>query len=92
MNRSDILHEANRIITQDREHTHGQPQDSFRKIAALWSSYLDYELVSCDVAAMMILLKLVRFQNNSEHIDNPIDIAGYAAILGELSDFDNLGE
>lgn len=92
MNRSDILHEANRIITQDRQDTHGLPENNFRKIAALWSSYLDYELHALDVGAMMIMLKLVRFQNNPDHLDNSIDMAGYAAILGELTALDNSDE
>lgn len=92
MNRSDILHEANRIITQDRQDTHGRPEDNFRKIAALWSDYLDYELHALDVGAMMILLKLVRFQNNPEHLDNTIDIVGYGAILGEITASDDNDE
>jgi hypothetical protein len=92
MNRSDILHEANKIITQDREDTHGQPQDSFADIARLWSAYLNYEMHPLDVGAMMILLKLARFNSNTSHVDNFIDMAGYAAILGELSTSDNRDE
>jgi hypothetical protein len=89
MNRSDILHEANRIITQDREDTHGNAEDNFNAISLLWSDYLQYEITPDDVGAMMILLKLIRFKNNPHHIDNSIDIAGYAAILGELNDLNN---
>ena len=85
MNRSEILAEADRIINTDRAATHGNAEDSFATIAAFWSAYLHREILPHDVCAMMILLKMARFQNTPEHMDHVVDICGYAAIAGELS-------
>jgi len=84
MNRSDILHNAIDIITNDRQTTHGKPEDSFANIANLWSAYLDKTISTQQVAVMMALLKIARTKNNPNHLDNFIDLAGYAALGGEL--------
>ena len=86
MNRSDILHNAIEIITNDRQATHGKPEDSFANIANLWSAYLDKTISTQQVAVMMALLKIARTKNNPNHLDNFIDLAGYAALGGELRD------
>ena len=86
MNRSDILHNAIDIITNDRQATHGKPEDSFANIANLWSAYLDKTISTQQVAVMMALLKIARTKNNPNHLDNFIDLAGYAALGGELRD------
>jgi len=84
MNRSDILHNAIEIINNDRQSTHGKPEDSFANIANLWSAYLDKTISVNQVAMMMTLMKIARTKNNPLHIDNYIDMAGYAALGGEL--------
>jgi hypothetical protein len=84
MNRSDILHNAIDIINNDRQSTHGKPEDSFANIANLWSAYLDKTISTQQVAIMMALLKVARTKNNPNHLDNFIDLAGYAALGGEL--------
>ena len=38
-----------------------------------------------DIAAMMVLFKVARFAHNPIGLDNSIDAAGYAAIMGELA-------
>lgn len=94
MKREEILDAAKEIVTKDRQATHGDAEDNFATIAAMWEAYImsaciagdNYDLCinSEDVAAMMILLKVARVANNPEHIDNWIDIAGYAACGGEI--------
>ena len=85
MNRSDILSTAAEYVTKDRAATHGNVEDNFNRIAGLWSQYLNEEIGTADVAAMMILLKVARIQSNPCHDDNWIDIAGYAACGGEIA-------
>lgn len=85
MTRSEILEIANRCITQDRAATHGNAEDSFADIAAMWSVYLEHPVKPADVCMMMVLLKTVRFKNTPSHADHTIDICGYAAISGEIS-------
>lgn len=81
--REDILEEARRIVVGKRTATYGQPEDSFRTVADYWSTYLKREVTPCDVAVMMILLKVARQSNGTGSVDSFVDIAGYAACGGE---------
>lgn len=85
MNRTDILTTAAQVVTVDRAATHGDAEDSFARIASLWSAYLGEEIGAADVSSMMILLKIARLQGNPKHADNWIDVAGYAACGGEIA-------
>lgn len=86
MNREQTLNAAIKVVTQDRQATHGKPEDSFFRIAELWSAYLDRQLAPHEVAVMMALLKIARIQDNPTHADNWVDLAGYAACGAELAD------
>nr|DAE79403.1 MAG TPA: zinc-ribbon family protein [Caudoviricetes sp.] len=85
--RKSILDAAEKCVCQDRQDTHGRPEDSFGAIADLWTAYLDAgrEITPVDVAQMMILLKVGRAKGNPAHADNWIDMAGYAACAGEIA-------
>ena len=81
-------------VTGLRLETYGPPNDSFDQIARMWQAYLDRrttgDLNACDVANMMILMKVSRNAVNRT-TDNHADIIGYAAIsealaFGELND------
>lgn len=85
MNRSEILDLAKEYVTVDRAATHGGAEDSFSMIADLWNAYLGLELKPHDICAMMVLLKTARIAGNAAHTDSWIDVAGYAAIGGEIS-------
>ncbi len=83
--RGGLLDRAKEIVTKDRQNTHGQPEDSFRRIADLWSGYLTVGLQEQDVAVMMALVKVARIMENPHHADNWIDGAGYFACGGEVA-------
>lgn len=83
--REEILTLANKAVNGERQQTYGSPEDSFDRIAHLWSAYLRTALTSLDVAKMMILFKLARTGERA-YLDNWIDIAGYAACAGEIED------
>lgn len=82
----NILTEAERIVYGDREQTYGTPTKNLKQIARLWSAYLDTEITAHEVCDMMILLKLARLQNNPEHRDSLVDIAGYAALKERIQE------
>lgn len=82
--REEILSLANKAVNGEREQTYGSPENNFNRIALLWSAYLKYPINDMDVANMMILFKVARTQENKEHLDNWVDIAGYAACAGEI--------
>jgi len=84
MDKTEILETANEYICNDRQQTHGHAEDNFANIARLWSAYLDYSITSQDVAILMTLLKIARYKHSPSHVDNAIDMCGYAALAGEL--------
>ena len=83
MTRKDCLMAAIDAVCNDRQHTYGKPEDNFKLIADLWSTYTGAKIGPRDVAVMMILLKTARAKN-SDHDDNFVDIAGYAACAAEI--------
>lgn len=86
MTRSDILTIAEKVITGERQDMYGQPEDSFSQIASLWSAYLGVKVSREDAAHMMILLKIARTKGQEYHVDNYVDICGYAALAAEMAE------
>lgn len=90
--RETVLEEAKRCICQDRQNQYGAPEDSFFTIAQFWSTYLvgenklNHILSKEDVALMMVLLKVARTNGHKHHVDNYVDMAGYAALAAELAE------
>lgn len=90
--RARILDKAMEITHHDRNASYGNPEDNFQHIANLWNSYLrvsrpDMPLIkSADVAVMNMLIKVARLGNNPAHSDSAVDIAGYAACLGDIQE------
>lgn len=82
--RSEILRKAENAVNGARQNTYGSPEKSFNRIAALWQAYLHYPINDIDVATMMILFKIARTREGVAHMDNWVDIAGYAACAGEI--------
>jgi hypothetical protein len=69
-----------------RQDEYGSPEDSFKKIASLWSTHLDQSITEQDVALMMVLLKVARVPDGKKASrDTMVDIAGYAAIGSTLN-------
>tara|TARA_B110000977_G_C10933471_1_gene438027 strand:- start:210 stop:428 length:219 start_codon:yes stop_codon:yes gene_type:complete len=61
-------------------------EDNFSTIAAYWNIHLGSDLVdAADVGLMMAMVKLTRAKSNKTHLDNFVDLAGYAACAGELA-------
>jgi len=85
LTRAAILDTACEAVTKDRAATHGALEDSFGQIAAIWSVRLGVTVTPAQVAILMIDLKTVRGWGNPGHLDNWVDMAGYAACGGELS-------
>ena len=84
MTRQEILKAAEDCVCRDRQATHGAPENSFGKIASVWSALLGITIRDDQVAIMLNALKGVRAWDNPGHDDNWVDMAGYAACGGEL--------
>lgn len=85
MTRAEILDTAKEYVTKDRAASHGDMENNFARIGALWSAHLGVPVTATDVALMMAMLKIARAGSNPAHMDNWIDLAGYAACGGELN-------
>lgn len=83
--RKRILEEAIVITSADRNRDYGDPEDNFRMISDLWSTYLgNVRIEPHDVAAMMILMKVARITTSPSKSDHWVDVAGYAGCGGGI--------
>ena len=74
---NSLLGEAKNGVLHQRQDNYGNPEDSFKMIAEMWSNYLNTEVSATDVANMMILLKICRCKNSPTYRDSWVDIIGY---------------
>jgi hypothetical protein len=79
-----LLDEAATLVSSDRNKDYGDPADNFGDTAALWSAYKGVTFTAHDVAVMQILVKVGRLVTSPSKWDNWVDIAGYAALGGEV--------
>ena len=79
----EILEQTIRIVTGQRQQDYGDKVINHKNIADLWSSYLNKKISPHDVAICMLLVKVARIKNRKTE-DCYIDMAGYAAIAGEI--------
>lgn len=88
MNRLDICNAVGRLITEDRNRTHGQPSHQFsvaqmlKRSVALGARSKDLQPTEQE-AVDMICTKLARLACGSSDPDHWRDIIGYAAIAWE---------
>ncbi len=86
MNRGKILDEAKRLTATDRNEIYGDPYTNHKRIADLWSVYLETEISPSQVALCLSLVKIARLIESPNHLDSYIDLAASSAIAGENSD------
>lgn len=96
MNAQEIAAKAADLVGGDRAKTHGDKVENHQNIAALWNAYLGWRLgeggllTPRDIALMMALLKIARTKGGSHNPDDYIDLAGYAAVAGEIAERSNV--
>jgi len=88
MTKDEILDTAKALINGDRAKEYGDAYLTHARIAALWTTYIrskTADLKPVDVAMMLVLMKVARTIETPKD-DSFIDIAGYAALAGEMED------
>lgn len=80
---TSMAEEAQKIVDGQRNEDYGDINNSFLRIAGLWSAYLGIHIDKFDVAKMMILLKVSRAKN-ANHRDSYVDIVGYVECVDKL--------
>jgi hypothetical protein len=84
MNGPELLEHAAGVVTR-RRREYGEPVELFDHIARRWSLTLGTKVSPAQVALCLIDLKLARLARDPKHLDSVVDVAGYAAVLREVS-------
>lgn len=83
--RTAVLDAAREAVT-GRPASYGEPEDSFWRVAQVWSAiFPERGWTASDVALALAALKLVRLSFHPDHCDSSIDLAGYAACQAECA-------
>lgn len=83
--RRGVLDEAARLVAGPRNETHGNYTDEARRIGRMWGAILNTEdIPPRTVAAMMIALKTARATAGMPHVDDWVDLCGYAALGAQI--------
>ena len=85
MKTREYLDTAAKIVTGQRQHDYGDKYQNHKNITEIWSAYLGKKVSAHDVAICMFLVKVARIKHRPTE-DCYIDMAGYAAIAGEIND------
>lgn len=84
MKREEILRTAEKLICGERQAQYGDAAANFGVVAKLWQAYTGLPYSVSDVAMMLALLKVARIAGGYKE-DNFVDLAGYAALAGEIA-------
>lgn len=79
----DLLDEV-RITLSDRGHIYGNASLNHRRISELWSGYFDSYISPEQVAMAMLLVKISRLSQSSDHEDSIKDMLGYGIIYHQI--------
>jgi hypothetical protein len=84
MNGPELLEQAACLVDR-RRREYGEPVDLFAHVAARWSLTLGTTVCPAQVVLCLVDLKLARLARDPNHLDSQVDLAGYAAVLREVS-------
>jgi len=84
MKRQRVLRRAEAVV-MGRQQSYGDPAASMTAVAARWSVTLGRVVTPEQVVLCLIELKLARLSHNPGHCDSAVDLAGYAALLHEIT-------
>ena len=85
MRSKEYLEKTIEIISGDRHKDYGDKTTNHQNIADLWSVFLGHKVTAQQAAICMLLVKVARLKHRRTE-DCYIDMAGYAAIAGEIQD------
>jgi Domain of unknown function (DUF6378) len=84
MRAEQLLEHAADIVTR-RRREYGEPVDLFEHVAKRWSLTLGTQISPAQVVLCLIDLKVSRLARDPRHFDSQVDVAGYAAVVREVS-------
>lgn len=75
----NILDEAKKLTSKDRQAVYGHPIKDFTKISTMAKPILDSDIdPRLKHALYMVQVKIARLLNSPDHMDSIVDLAGYA--------------
>ena len=80
----DIVSEAKKLISGDRRKAYGPVEESFQRVANMWTAIAGQPISREQVALMMVAFKLSR-EANSHKDDNIIDAVAYLLLYEQLT-------
>jgi hypothetical protein len=84
MNGEALLEHAADLVTR-RRREYGEPVGVFGDIAKRWSLVLGVEVSPAQAVLCLLDVKMARLARDPRHFDSQVDVAGYAAVLREVS-------
>ena len=84
MSGETMLRHATTLVAERRK-AYGDPAVSMAEVAQRWSITLKRQVTPAQVVLCMIDLKLARLGHDPKHQDSIQDVAGYAAVLHEVT-------
>jgi len=72
-------------VVAERSRAYGAPTGSMELLAKRWSITLGRTVTPAQAVMCLIDLKLTRLAHDPRHQDSILDIAGYAAVLHEVT-------
>jgi hypothetical protein len=84
MSGETVLRHAADLVTERRK-VYGDPAVGMATVAKRWSITLDRTVTPAEVVLCLIDLKLARLGHDPRHQDSLLDVAGYAAVLQEVT-------
>jgi hypothetical protein len=79
----ELLNNVQSTLVQ-RGSVYGSAEINHRRISELWSGYLDTYISPEQVAMCMLLVKVARLSQSSDHEDSLADLLGYGLIYHQI--------
>ena len=88
MKPEEILNKAASLVSGDRAKQHGDYTQQHKRVASLWSAYLNTPISAQEVAFCMVLLKISRDELGALNTDDGVDASAYTSIWAALAQKD----
>ena len=91
---TEILDEAFKLVSKDRQGSYGHPLDDYTKVTEIFKSLTGNNLTVYEALLFMVSVKLARLRTNLElskvHHDSLVDALGYLTCIKMVEEANNV--
>ena len=91
---AEILLEAHRLVSQDRQSSYGHPLSDYTKVTQIFKALTGVSLSVEQALLFMVSVKFARLRTNMEigklHHDSLVDALGYLACINMVKEASNV--